>query len=346
MEHVSNATDLVIDKFEKPDAYRYWRDALAVGKGRQIGKAEAAAAGLQITMEPACGFYRKRNKEGRDAPVAIWRDDAGALVARIGDRLVDAADIWTWCCAWPVAEDVCRAVMDGGEWPDEPPAVVAATGHNSGAADPREALRIELDGEIEQAEQFMRSEITTQEDADRASVWAKRLADLSKRADKEREAEKAPHLQACRDVDDAWRPVVAGAKEWATKLKRHVEPYLVAEKRKADEARRKAQEEADRARREAEQIADEQERAARLKAAQDAEKATEARNASAGRTGARVSLRTEKVGRVTDYQKAAAALVAMNHADMMKLIDQLANRAARVGQAFDGMEIREVEKAV
>lgn len=56
--------------------------------------------------------------------------------------------------------------------------------------------------------------------------------------------------------------------------------------------------------------------------------AVEPKNASAGRTGARVSIRIEKVGVVTDYGKAAAALVAMNHKDFIAEIDRLAQRAA------------------
>ena len=49
---------------------------------------------------------------------------------------------------------------------------------------------------------------------------------------------------------------------------------------------------------------------------------------------------------VTDYAKAAAALVGMKHKDMLEIIDKLAQRAAKSGMAFDGMEIREQEKVV
>lgn len=59
-----------------------------------------------------------------------------------------------------------------------------------------------------------------------------------------------------------------------------------------------------------------------------------------------MSVRVEKVGVVTDYAKAAAALVAMNHKDLTETIDKLAARAAKAGMPFDGMEVKEVEKVV
>lgn len=74
--------------------------------------------------------------------------------------------------------------------------------------------------------------------------------------------------------------------------------------------------------------------------------AAEARPVNAGRTGARVSVRTEKVGVVTDYAKAAASLVAMKHADFLADIDRYAARAAKAGLPFDGMEIQSKDKVV
>lgn len=297
--------------------------------------------------EPHIGYYRVRRKGGQWEPVAIfYPDDSDQMVAyRNGREVADINSLWVWCCRNPITYDAYMKATNGGGWDDEP-AQVRGIGDNSGEADPFDAIRIELDGEIEQADEFLKAPIQSQADADKAGIWAKRLSELAKRADGEREREKAPHLQACRDVDDKWRPVIADAKDKATALKRHVEPFLIAEKRKRDEEARKAREEAERQRLAAMQAQDEEQRAAALKAAQEAEKAAEVKNASAGRTGARVSVRVEKVGVVTDYAKAAAALVAMNHKDILECIDKLAQRAARSGMSFDGMEVREVEKVV
>jgi hypothetical protein len=300
---------------------------------------------LAAESDPQQGYYRARFKDSQWEPVAIfYPEGSDQLVGyRNGREVRDVNALWVSCLRHPISYAAYEKAIAGGGFDDEPPAPV---GHNSGDADPFDALRLELAGEAEQADEFLKSEVKTQADADKAGIWAKRLSEIAKRADAEREREKAPHLQACRDVDDKWRPVVGDAKDKAAALKRHVEPFLIAQKRAAEEAARKAREEAERQRRAAQEAQDEQQRAAALAAAQEAERAAEVKNASAGRTGARVSVRTEKVGVVTDYAKAAVALVAMKHKDMIAVIDQLAQRAAKSGMAFDGMEIKEQERVV
>lgn len=168
--------------------------------------------------------------------------------------------------------------------------------------------------------------------------------------------EKEPHLTASREVDAKWRPIIDDAKDWAAKAKRHVEPFLIAQKR-AEEARaRAAAEEAARLRREAEtaaaaareaELTDEKaeaERAELIRQAQEAEKAAEARNASAGRTGARVALRTEKRGEIVDYDVLLMAL--KDRAEIKEVVQSLANRAAKSGFELPGMKIVELEKVV
>lgn len=312
----------------------------------EIGKS------IPLHHEPHQGYFRTRRKGGQWEPVAIFYPEGSSeLVAYRSGREVPADEVWTYCATNPITYEQYQAAIDGKGFDDEPPA--PTIGDNSGDTDPFEAIRIELAGEIELADEFLKSPVKTQADADKAGIWAKRLGELSKRADGEREREKAPHLQVCREVDDKWRPVIGDAKDKAAALKRHVEPFLIAEKRKRDEEARKAREEAERLRqmaaeatREAKDERDLNERNELLRQAQEAEKAAEVRNASAGRTGARVSIRVEKVGFVTDYAKAAAALVAMKHPDMLAEIDRLAKAAAKKNFPFDGMEIREEERVV
>lgn len=294
---------------------------------------------------PEQGYYRTRRKDGQWEPVAIWWDEETGrwLGYRNGQEARDINQLWVWSCRHPISHDAYQKAIAGGGFDDEPPAPV---GHNSGSDDPFEAIRLELAGEAETAAEFLRSEVKSQADADKAGIWAKRLSDIAKRADGLRVVEKEPHLTASRAVDDKWRDPIESAKELATKLKRHVEPFLIEQKRKAEEQARQARQEAERQRKAAEAAEDESARAAALQAAAQAEEASKVRNASAGRTGARVSVRTEKIGVVTDYAKAAAALVAMNHRDIIAVIDQLAQRAAKSGMPFDGMEIREQERVV
>lgn len=311
---------------------------------------------------PEQGYYRVRRKGEPWEPVAIfYPEGSDELVAYRAGKEVRPDDIWTWACRNPISFEAYEKAMAGDGFDDEPPAP-RGIGDNSGEADPLDAIKVELAGEIEQVSDFMRKPVESQADADRLGIWAKRLTDLSKRADNHRVVEKEPHLAASRAVDDKWREPIADAKEWATKAKRHVEPFLIAQKRAEEERQRKAREEAEAAR-----AAEEAELQAKIKAAQEAgqrdqkeidaliieaqAKASqpievEARRVNAGRTGARVSVRVEKVGHVTDYAKAAAALVAMNHKDLIGTIDQLAQRAAKAGMPFDGMEIRETERVV
>lgn len=306
------------------------------------------------------GYFRTRRKGGQWEPVGIYPDDNGLDVGmRNGKPVTDIQELFLWSCKNPITYDAYIRAIEGGGFEDEP-APAPTIGDNSGAADPLEAIQLELAGEAEMAAEFLKSECKTQEDADKASIWAKRLTDLAKRADDHRTVEKEPHLAACRAVDEKWREPIATAKDWAAKLKRHVEGFLIARKREEEERQRKAREEAEAAQRAAAEAArraqetqSEQEREAAAREAErladEAKRAAqeaEARRVNAGRTGARVALRTEKVAVVTDYAKAAAALVAMNHKDMIETIDKLAQRAAKAGMPFDGMTIKEVEKAV
>jgi hypothetical protein len=306
------------------------------------------------------GYYRVRQKDGQWEPVAIFfPEGSDQIVAYRDGKEVEADRIWTFACRNPITYEAYQKAVAGGGFDDEPPAP-RGIGDNSGDMEPLDAIKVELAGEVEQVAGFIKKAVETQAEADRLGIWAKRLADLAKRADNHRVVEKEPHLAASRAVDDKWREPIADAKDWAAKAKKHVEPFLIAQKRAEEERQRKAAEEATRLRQEAEKAAraarenqeDQNREKARyeadvaLQAARDAEKEAEARKVNAGRIGAKVSIRTEKVGVVTDYAKAAAALVAMNHKDLIAVIDQLAQRAAKAGMPFDGMEIRTEEKVV
>ena len=334
------------------DEYAYWRAALA-GEKQPIHE-----------DVPHVGFWAKRQKDGPRQPVAIWRGEHGVLVALVGfdgsSKVADAGALWTWIVRDPVSEEDYRAAFSAGAWPSDPPSVPAAPTSdgmarpNADPATPAEALQIELAGETELAAEFLAKPITTDNDADRAAIWAKRLGDLSKRADQIRETEKAPHLEAGRAVDATYKPIVDGAKDLSTKLKRHVEPFLIEKKRAEDERRRQAEEAARKLREEAERAAREAAEAgnaeARRQAEEAAQRASEAqreavtpKGTNAGKTGARVALRTERRARIVDY--AAAHLALADHPEMKSLVEQLANRAVRAGVPLAGIEVDEYQKA-
>lgn len=319
--------------------------------------------------DPQQGYYRVRRKGEPWEPVAIWQDETtGAWLAYRGGREADAGAIWTWACRNPISHDAYEKAMAGGGFDDEP-ARAPGIGHNAAEADPFDALRVEYLGEKELAEEFMKQPVTTQAQADKVAIWSKRLTAIKSKAEGLHKVEKQPHLDAGRAVDDKWRELKTDPDDLAKLLKAHIKPFLQEQIRAEEERQRKAREEADRIRREADEqrIAAEKAMAEKLAAgmsdamaikehndrmaeaerlARAADAEAEARKVNAGRTGARVSMRTVKVGVVTDYAKAAAALVAMKHKDLLAEIDRLAQRAATAGMPFDGMEVREEEKVV
>ena len=303
-------------------------------------------------VQPEDGYYRTKRKGGEWEPVAIWFDeDLQKQIAYRNGRDVKPDEVWTWCCQNPITYEAYQKAIDTGAWDDLPP---PAIGDNSGDVDPFEALKIELAGEIETTSHFLKSSVESQADADKAAIWSKRLGELAKRAEIIRVAEKQPFLDGGRAVDAKWKEITDAADAKSKQLKKHVEPFLIAQRRAEEERQRKAREAAEALRRQADEAARmamesnaQVDNSAELLAqAKAAEADAEARKLSAGRTGARVSIRIEKVGVVTDYAIAAASLVAMNHPDIKATIDQLANRAAKAGMPFAGMEVKEVEKAV
>ena len=331
-QQIGNLASKVVNR------WAWWQAALQNPDG--IGRGELTVSEAQ----PEQGYYRVRRKGGDWEPVAIfYPEGSNQLVAyRDGREVSDVNGLWVWACRNPVTFDAYERAMSGEGWADEPERA-PTMGDNSGEADPFDAIKIELLGEVEQAREFIKEQITSKESADKAGIWATRIRNLRKRAKAEHQIEKRPHLEAGRAVDDKWRELTDLAESVVDDLKKALEPYLREQRRIEQERARKAAEEAERQRRAAQQATDEEARIKALQAAQEAERNAQAKSAQAGRTGAKVSIRIQKVGRVTDYQKAAATLVEMKHPDMIKMIDTLASRAAKAGMPFAGMEIKQEE---
>ncbi|API52906.1 hypothetical protein BMW22_15895 [Rhizobium leguminosarum] len=328
---------------------------------------------------PRPGYYRVRRKDSSWEPVGIfYPEDSDALVAYRGGREVrDINALWVWCCRQPVEFDAYEAAMDGKGWPDEPP-TAPGIGDNSGEADPFDALNIEYLGEKEQAEEILKKGITTQADADRASIWKDRMLKIRSRAEALFKAEKQPILDEGKRIDDRWRFLAhktdSETSAMAEKLRLGMESFLKAQKRAEEERQRKAQEAAAAAQREADdariavekaksqEVAngimdaaaiaehnrrqEEAERVANdaIAKAQLAEKDAEARSINAGRVGAKTTIRKEKKGQIVDYD--AFVMAVRNRDEVKELMQSLAHRAAKSGFQVDGMKIVEVEKIV
>ncbi|MGO7044351.1 hypothetical protein ACCT07_02765 [Rhizobium johnstonii] len=336
---------------EQSNPWRWWQEAL---EGR---------FGSIHDGDPQQGYYRTRFKDKPWEPVAIWFED-GKWHAMRGDRQVDASDIWTWCCRNPITYEAYTKAIEGAGWDDEPEA--PKMGHNLPAdLSPFEALELEFASEKEQAEAFMKKPVTTQAEADRAAIWSKRLSTIAKKATDLHKVEKQPHLDAGRNVDNKWRELKEEPDAISKKLKRHMDAFLQEEARKERDRQAAARLEADRVQREAdaarvaaEKAAAENDNDAAAIAAQNnaiaeaerlaqqaaaAERDAQARNASAGRTGAKVSLRTFVFAEITDFDALLMAL--KDRPEIKEVVDTLANRAARSGVELAGMAIRSEQRA-
>lgn len=196
--------------------YEYWQEALE-------GKKPA------ITTEPMLGFYRKRTKKGGlYVPVAIWEAE-GSLKCIVNGEAKDAHEEWTYCADHPVTEEAYRAKVAGKPWPDEDGAI-ALIGHNS-ATDPFDLIKDEIASASAGVKDY--AEINDDELAARAVSLRNRLNELCRNADVEREKQKKPYLQAGREVDEKWQPLIKGAKAESDKIRASLSGY---ETRKAAKA--------------------------------------------------------------------------------------------------------------
>ncbi len=280
---------------------------------------------------PRPGWYKMRyDRNGKWLPVAIWIQD-GELVARVGAERAEPSKIWTWCADKPVSKEAAKFAFAKGFWPDEPPPI----GDNMPPVDdPYEALKAEIEAKQKQATDWIgaRPVVLTQPDADYATNAQRELLALNKRADAMFVAEKAPHLEAGRVVDERYRFRGAVA-DVAARLRKIFDRFL-AEEEKRQTVAAAAKHKAEVARIEAERKRLEAERAEKLRvdpiaaltedppelplvpAAPEAVKV-----AAGGGIGRRAGLQDVWVGTITDYGAAAAYFI--NHPKMVELVDKL-----------------------
>ena len=168
------------------------------------------------TDQPECGvFWRKASKAGGRIPVLINLDGNGELYARCGTRethrLEDAARVWSWCAENVTDRDSYKHAWETGTWPDGTPTTAmdggpAPAGDNL-PADPYEALKLQVDDKLASAQSFLEDARAKPDKtrADMARNIQSELLALNKTANNMHVTEKAPHLAACREVDDKFR---------------------------------------------------------------------------------------------------------------------------------------------
>jgi len=322
------------------DAYAYWNAKLA---------GEDPDPPADRTVMPS-GFWRLRNSD----PLATWREDGepprfyalrgftGKSKAMSPIAIEQMAESGSFGHA--VTEEDYREALGLGYWPkDEPTPIAAPRPGSNMPSDPYEAIKAELQSELENSAELLRTPITDQAAADKAATWSRRVGLLLKRATDEHEIEKRPHLEASRNVDNKWRGVREEARELTDRLKFHVEAWLKRLKREAEERRRQAEEEARILREQAEAERSPIEAAELVAEAEAIVKQAEPPRSIAGRPNMRVSLRTKRVAKITDYGACLEAL--KDHPDLRELVQRLAQRAVTAGVTLAGVEVIEEERA-
>jgi hypothetical protein len=293
--------------------------------------------------EPQQGFYRVG-----DDPVAIWWL-GGAMVATRAGRAVDAAEIWTWACRKPISHDLFTTVTAGGQWPEKIDAEVAAAkpaeptiGHNSGL--PHEEVLDELSA-IEKA--FLAwlasiGAISTEEHDAKAETFRTRLGALQKKADGIRDSQKRPHLEAGREIDALWKPIVSRADEAKRAVGTAATPYRQAREAARLKAKREAREAADKAAREAQAAA-----AAAAQAGLPPPPPVEVAAPVEPPRPIKTGLRTVKVLVLTDPIAAVTEIlrIAPEQRDIIDAIRVAARRLIDAGKPIPGTEIKIERKA-
>lgn len=296
--------------------------------------------------EPQCGFYKMRYpKDGPWLPVAIFMHAEKGMICRVGPQERDPVSVWTWCAKHPVSKDDAKVAFETGRWPGD-----VDIGHNSGGVD----LVLEIEDACAQALDWLaKNGIKTKVDADMAANYRATLLALKKRAEETHAKEKAPHLQAGRDVDKKYKPLIDATDKAGATLRIELGKYLAAEEAKARaeaEAARKAEEARVRAEMEKQAI----ERAKRMQedpiatltepmpplpvmqAAPPPVKVT-----AGGQRGRVTGLKDQTTYEVVDHDKALAFFA--QHEDVIELVKSLATKVGKTGVAIPGVE-KKVER--
>jgi hypothetical protein len=215
-------------------AYSYWKAGMA-------GKAPTATVD-----EPHPGFYRLK-RHGLWIPVAVWPSGA-SLGFKIGKEIVGelvGTEQWPYYATNFISEAEYRKVAEkGGEWSDADPTVAAMTKEPPSKApperDPTAFLREQVAAALRGVAAY--DKVESDEQNVKAAGLRNLLLQLSGDADKARDAEKRPHLDAGRAIDAKWRDVIQDAKTGSMTVRRAMEAWEDVKREAAQSAARRAAE--------------------------------------------------------------------------------------------------------
>jgi hypothetical protein len=298
-------------------SFSWWQDAVDGHVG-------------QMTTTPEWGYYKTRRKNGAWEPVAIWQAEDGTLCAmRNGEpvKANDIEDLWLWCRSHPVEyEDYMKAIRMG-VWDDDDPTVAAAfsgVGHNVGDTSELDLLRDQIDAAKQGAEAY--AKIVSDDQASKAQSLRARLNELAGTADKAREKLKRPHLEAGKEIDAEWQPLIKEAKAVADIIRRSIADHETAklQARRAEERRLEQERQREETQQTGEPVAPPQPPTVVVR----------------GTYGRAATVGTELVvTKITDAQALFAFFT--GNAELDQFMIQLAQRAVKAGFTVPGVEVQE-----
>lgn len=332
--------------------YEYWREKLT---GKDPDPPE------DRTQMPL-GFWRMQRGE----PLAVWIDADGRRVGLRGffgaTRMLSQihmegiAEQGSFGKA--VAEEDYRAAFNLGRWPDTDAVVSAQVrppsprgSNNPPDDDSPEAIAEQIEAARQQISEY--TTIDSDQKAGAAQSLRSRLLELSRKSDKLREKEKAPHFEAAKGVDAKWQPLVKSAKAGADQIANTLSDYMTAkaaaEAKAAREAEKRAEEERRRLERESGLSEAEIDRSQDLLGAILGEPPEPAPvptpvtriKGGYGRPGV---VKGVKVVTIVDQDKVYATF--RDDQGVKELLTRLAQRAVDNGLSVPGVEIAERRKVV
>ena len=313
-------------------------------------------------------FYASAGKNGGRIPVLIIDDANGEKSIRVGTEAEhqimsadEAARRWTWVAENVVSKADYMTAWTTGTWADGTPTKAPALPAGSNLpTDPFERLLAEVNDKMSSAEQFASegTEAIDKTRADRARNMQAELLAFLKNADAMHKAEKQPHLDAGRAVDEKFRfreKISALAK----RLYNIYDTYVVAEDaRLRAEADRKHKEEQARILAERAKIEQERKRQAvddpiafhtspapELPELPLAPPPVPKVNVGGG-VGRAAGVRTDWKGEIENYDLVVEHFKA--HDDVRELMQKLVDRAVKASKSqatIPGVKVREVRKA-
>lgn len=302
-----------------PRYWAWWADKLA---GVKVPASEGT---------PFAGFYRWVRKSTYGGtkwaiPVAYWPGEDGELHCREGDRDVTeerGRDIWINVHNHPVAEDWYREVAeeDQPEWRDgmyaSPP-----PGDNKPIDAPVDFdyLKSEIEKYEGKAKLFLAGPpIAEQTEADKVSNLADELLGLWQLADKLRKAERQPHDEEIKAIQAKWSPLLLLAETYKNLKYKLLTPWQLAQKK-----------------------AQEDEAMAAVAAGEPIPETP--RRPRAGTRGRAMTLKSFKSAEIVDYELCLAHF--KNNEAVRQVVQDLANKAVRVGLEVPGAKLIEEERTV